>query len=111
MEQDHLARYEFACTYARGKRVLDIACGTGYGTAHLADCGAVSVDGADLADDAVRYAQNRFHRPNTRFHRGDICLFQNGSPYDLIVSFETIEHVITEEPLKTCTGSWPREVP
>src|SRR5436305_1525474 len=45
---EHRCRYRFALPYARGARVLDIACGTGFGAAMLAEAGARSVCGVDL---------------------------------------------------------------
>lgn len=36
MAADHFSRYEFAAGFVAGKRVVDIACGTGYGSALLA---------------------------------------------------------------------------
>ena len=88
--QDHLERYAFAAKYARGRRVLDIACGTGYGSAHLREAGAARVIGVDISPAAVEEAK-RAYGPDYRL--GSILDFDDGVPFDLIVSFETIEHV------------------
>ncbi len=40
LELEHHKRYEFACRYSRGKSVLDIACGSGYGSRMLLEAGA-----------------------------------------------------------------------
>ncbi|MBC8077028.1 MAG: class I SAM-dependent methyltransferase, partial [Chloroflexales bacterium] len=53
---DHYARYLFASSVAAGRRALDVACGTGFGSHLLAESGATHVLGADLAQDAVDYA-------------------------------------------------------
>ena len=44
---EHLARYQLAARLARGRTVLDAACGEGYGSATLAAAGAASVVGVD----------------------------------------------------------------
>lgn len=80
--QEHLARYRFAREQARG-RILDVACGTGYGTAML---GAV---GVDLSLEALRYAR----KYPARYVAADAVRLPFGRVFDTIVSFETIEHV------------------
>ncbi|MBN1269815.1 MAG: class I SAM-dependent methyltransferase [Kiritimatiellae bacterium] len=90
---DHIERYRFASGYARGRAVLDIACGVGYGTRLLADAGAVSVDGVDISAANVDYAREHYGSDRARFLQGDIASFGADAAYDLIVCFETIEHV------------------
>ena len=81
--QEHVARYRFARERVRG-RVLDVACGTGYGTAML---GAV---GVDVSLDALRYAR----RHPARYVAADAARLPFGrGDFDAVVSFETIEHV------------------
>jgi 2-polyprenyl-3-methyl-5-hydroxy-6-metoxy-1,4-benzoquinol methylase len=46
---EHIGRYRFARDFVRGRRVLDIACGEGYGAAALARAGAASVIGIDVS--------------------------------------------------------------
>lgn len=94
---EHRARYWFARRYASGKTVLDAACGTGYGSALLAET-AQSVVGVDIAPDAVEYARQHFGSPNAQYARAD-CLalpFPSGR-FDLIVAFEIIEHLENPE--------------
>jgi ubiquinone/menaquinone biosynthesis C-methylase UbiE len=95
IEQEHLKRYEFATGYVAGKDVLDIACGSGYGSAMLADSGAKSVTGVDLSPEAVESATANFGRGNVRFAVGDVQRLTDipDASFDLIASFETIEHV------------------
>lgn len=94
MEADHMARYEFAKKFCLGKSVLDIACGTGYGSHMLLNAGAVKVVGVDISKDAVCYAEKEFASMSLTFKVGNI---QNNIELDfvpdLITCFETIEHV------------------
>jgi SAM-dependent methyltransferase len=97
---EHWHRYVFARQLAKGKRVLDAACGEGYGSALLADV-AASVLGADISDTAIAHARSRYgDRPNLRFERADATqLSVEAGSFDLIVSFETLEHVAAQESL------------
>lgn len=93
MQADHLARYEFAARRVQGLRVLDIACGAGYGSAMLAQAGAVHVDAVDISEQAIAYAREHYANRAIDFQVGDIYSYQSDPRYDLITSFETIEHV------------------
>jgi 2-polyprenyl-3-methyl-5-hydroxy-6-metoxy-1,4-benzoquinol methylase len=88
---EHLARYGFAAGLAAGLRVLDAASGEGYGTEMIARGGAKSVVGVDLDPKAVEHARERY---GLEFREADVGAlpFEDGS-FDLVVSFETIEHV------------------
>jgi SAM-dependent methyltransferase len=94
---EHRARYWFARRYAAGKIVLDAACGTGYGSALLAET-AQSVVGVDIARDAVEYARRHFHSPKIRYAQADcLALPFTAGHFDLIVAFEIIEHLENPE--------------
>lgn len=97
----HMARYSFAQPYCAGRRVLDVACGEGYGSRLLADWGADEVVGVDVSNEALTAARKNFGRESVSFvqSEGETLLdkFQPAS-FDLIVSFETIEHV--DDPIK-----------
>jgi len=97
IEIEHLHRYFLARYFARGKDVLDIACGEGYGAALLAQV-ARSVIGVDVAEDAVAHAAENYVRENLRFRKGDGCQLPvpDGS-VDVVVSFETIEHLYNHD--------------
>lgn len=89
----HQARYLFAAGFAAGLDVLDIACGTGYGSALLARHGARSVTGVDISAEALDEARRRHEAPGVRFLQGDALELPARGPFDMAVSFETIEHV------------------
>ncbi|MGC4042589.1 MAG: methyltransferase domain-containing protein [Armatimonas sp.] len=89
---EHLHRYQLAAALARGKDVLDIASGEGYGSAALAQV-ARSVVGVDIAPDAVEHAARTYTQPSLRFLEGSCdAIPLSDASVDLIVSFETIEH-------------------
>ncbi|HJO32887.1 MAG: class I SAM-dependent methyltransferase [Anaerolineales bacterium] len=90
----HLKRYQFAREHTVGKQVLDIACGVGYGSLHLAEA-CKQVVGADIDWAAVDYARQQYAgRENLAFVQADAM--RTGlaeSQFDAVCSFETIEHV------------------
>jgi 2-polyprenyl-3-methyl-5-hydroxy-6-metoxy-1,4-benzoquinol methylase len=93
--QLHLERYEFAAGYASAGRLLDIACGVGYGTRLLADrCGMVTeAVGVDLSQHAIAYAKEHYADSRTGFCVADAMTFDDAAGFDTIVSLETIEHL------------------
>jgi 2-polyprenyl-3-methyl-5-hydroxy-6-metoxy-1,4-benzoquinol methylase len=91
----------WALGWAPGKTVLDVACGTGYGGGMLAGACARLVVAVDLAGDAIRYASGRYPATgNLKYVQADARArpFAAGQ-FDLVVSFETIEHVADPERL------------
>ena len=96
---EHWHRYAFALSLARGKRVLDAACGEGYGSNLLAGV-AAEVVGVDISDEAIAHARVRYQRDNLSFATGDAAaLTFSDQRFDLIVSFETLEHLYEQEAL------------
>lgn len=98
MIRDHFSRYEFALPFIKNKKVLDIACGVGYGSKMLADNGAKMVVGVDISHQAIGYAKNRYPHKNVNFVKADVSHipFKNNL-FDVVVSFETIEHLKSAE--------------
>lgn len=96
---EHMHRYAYAAPFARGKRVLDAACGEGYGSALLAQAGA-EVLGIDIDEASVGHARSRYAGiANLSFQRADVTALDQlpDTSFDVIVSFETLEHVQAQE--------------
>jgi SAM-dependent methyltransferase len=92
--QAHLAIYLFAARSAAGRRVLDLGCGTGYGSARLAAAGAASVVGIDPDERSLAYARRCFAKPGVRFVRGAVEELPDGlGPFDLIVAVNLLAHL------------------
>ena len=84
-----LERYAFACRHCRPGRLLDIACGVGYGTSLLTER-VPQIDsalGIDLSEGAIAYARDHYADPRTRFLATDAMEFTDPE------GFETIEHL------------------
>lgn len=90
---EHFHRYVLAGESVGGKRVLDAACGEGYGSAHLART-AKSVIGVDVSQAAIRHASERYQADNLEFQVADVCnLPFADNEFECVVSFETLEHL------------------
>lgn len=89
---EHLHRYHYAAQFCAGKRVLDVACGEGYGSRIMA-LTAQSVVGVDISPEAVAHARGRYGSDTLRFVEASAASLplEDGS-FDVVVSFETIEH-------------------
>lgn len=88
---EHLERYRFASDFVSGKRMLDIACGEGYGAAALSRAGAATVVGVDISDEVCEHARRKYGLDAQTGDARAIPLPDRS--IDVIVSFETIEHV------------------
>jgi SAM-dependent methyltransferase len=88
----HLAVYEWIAARVAGRRVLDMACGEGYGSDALAGA-AASVVGVDANPEAFEHARLRYRRPGLSFERGMVETFGSEAEFDAVVFLQTIEHV------------------
>ena len=96
-----LAAYRYALTLACDRSVLDAGCGEGFGTVTLADV-ARTVVGMDYSADAVATCRRTWPRPNLRFVRHDLtALGAYPERFDLIVSFQVLEHLVDPGPFLT----------
>ena len=90
---EHWHRYAFARGLVAGRRVVDVACGEGYGSALLTP-DAAEVIGVDIDPGAVAHAAARYRAANLRFAVGSATALPLAhAAVDAVVSFETIEHL------------------
>jgi len=91
---EHLHRYAFASKFTFDKKVLDLACGEGYGVNILAR-NAKSVTGIDYDEKVISHAKNKYRQKNIEFLKGSITdvPIKDSKLFDVIVCFEAIEHV------------------
>lgn len=99
IRRDHVARYEWAAQMLEDRgRVVDLACGVGYGTNILAQAGC-SVSGIDMDQEAIAYAQEHYAHERASFSVADADEPPSLGAFDAAVCFETIEHVEDPVPL------------
>jgi ubiquinone/menaquinone biosynthesis C-methylase UbiE len=91
---EHWHRYHFAAAFAAGKATIDVACGEGYGSALLARS-AAHVTGIDASGETIALARRRYGgAANLEFVEGRCESMPAGdASVDLVVSFETLEHL------------------
>jgi 2-polyprenyl-3-methyl-5-hydroxy-6-metoxy-1,4-benzoquinol methylase len=94
----HLAVYRWIADRCRGLRVVDMACGEGYGAAVLAER-ARAVVGVDANPQAYEHAARKYTRPGLSFERALVEQFAGEAPYDAVVFLQTVEHIECPEPL------------
>ena len=107
---EHMHRYVLAGELVQGLKVLDAACGEGYGARYLAEK-ADRVTAVDISAATIAHAASRYPSENLVFQVAD-CLdlpFADGQ-FDCIVSFETLEHLQNQAQLlrefrRVLTGS------
>ena len=90
---DHWERYEFAATFVEGKKVIDIACGPGYGTALLSTKSGNITIGLDVDEEVVEGATKNYGHM-AEFKKADGYTWPvESSSFDVVVSLETFEHL------------------
>jgi SAM-dependent methyltransferase len=96
---NHIQRYAFAARILQREsppRVLDVACGVGYGAHYLATHEITDVTAVDYDQAALELGQKNFAHPAIRYVQDDCHSLTNASPhgpFDAVVSFETLEHL------------------
>ncbi len=99
----HIQRYAFALRYCWQKAVVDLACGTGYGS-YMLSMVSKTVKGVDIAPDAVTFALDHFRASNLEYGQDDIT---KAVPFgEVYTAFECLEHLDNpQETLSLLTGS------
>jgi len=97
---EHLHRYAFATHFVKGKKVLDLGCGEGYGTCMLAK-EAEYVAGVEIDEATVQHARSRYTRDNLEFIEGSMLAvpIEGEKKFDVAVCFEGIEHIAEHDKL------------
>jgi SAM-dependent methyltransferase len=97
---NHICRYRFAVeklSVAGSRKILDAACGVGYGSAYLADLiTGSSITAIDRSESALQIARQSFAKTAVSYLTDDCLTFTHTAskgPFDAVVSFETLEHL------------------
>lgn len=88
IKRDHVNRYLFAAERVQRKKVLDLACGCGYGSWILHRAGN-EVVGVDIEPEAIDYAREHYEGPLYRCQPAGLVQ----GKFDALVTFETLEHL------------------
>lgn len=90
---EHVLRYQFACERIKNGMVLDVACGSGYGTYMLSKVNSYAI-GVDVSQEAVTYAAGRYKGDNLTYKVMDATELDFPDAYfDAVVSLETIPSI------------------
>lgn len=90
---EHLHRYAVALNLVKDKIVLDIACGSGYGT-NILSTYSKKVCGVDIDESSINNAKKVYNKINIEFKAGSaVAIPYKDNFFDIVVSFETIEHI------------------
>jgi cyclopropane fatty-acyl-phospholipid synthase-like methyltransferase len=97
-EKCHIARYVFAKNFVKKDSIVaDFACGTGYGSVMLAE-NAKEVLGADIDASVIKKIKDKYRNiSNLHFVNLNLLELNYRNKFNLIVSFETIEHLGEDE--------------
>lgn len=91
---ENYVKYFFTGNFVKDKVVLDIGCGTGYGTHFLIKAGAKKVIGIDNSYETIEYAQSHYRSNNLEFKQMDIdSINLTAQSFDVIIALEVIEHL------------------
>lgn len=92
----HIERYEFAGQNIKKGKILDIACGVGYGSTILLKENANEIEqiiGVDISKEAIEYANKKYKNEKTVFVKKNAFQYTSENQFDTIISLETIEHL------------------
>jgi 2-polyprenyl-3-methyl-5-hydroxy-6-metoxy-1,4-benzoquinol methylase len=91
---NHCKFYRFVGQFVNNKKVVDVGCGSGYGSKILKDCGSISYDGFDISKSSIEYAKSHFNDYGTFGISSitDISQVADGT-YDITICSEVMEHI------------------
>ncbi len=97
---EHLKPYEFLRNNVIGKKVLEVGCGDGYGSAYLVEVATEAI-GIDYEENIILQAQNKYKAQNLKFLSMDATNLQfKDESFDIACSFQVIEHIPEEKLLR-----------
>lgn len=93
---EHLHRYKSIFNLVKDKKVLDAACGSGYGSYLLSQV-AAEVHGVDISSISIEYAKSKYSKSNLHYYVSNVSQLEfEDESFDIIISFETIEHLYNQ---------------
>lgn len=98
----HIYAYRYAKRPAKGRSVLDIGCGSGYG-AHMLSKKSAYVIGIDLWKEGIRYCHQKHGRKSSFLVTSGLNLPFKDNSFDFVTSFQVIEHIDPSSTLKYLT--------
>ena len=92
--KNHIKRYLFACSILKNGTIVDIACGSGYGSKLLANNG-LNVLAIDISNEALEFAKKNNDHKRIKWMCGDIKNISQivDKEINAIICFETLEHI------------------
>lgn len=91
---EHLQRYDFSARFIKDKTVLDLGCGSGYGSRRLLDHKSKSVVAVDIDPKIINFAKKNYPHKKLSFKVANATKLPfNDNKFDVVVSFEVIEHL------------------
>jgi 2-polyprenyl-3-methyl-5-hydroxy-6-metoxy-1,4-benzoquinol methylase len=90
---EHWLRYRYVAEYITTGKILDVACGTGYGSYFLAMDSGLDITAVDVSEEMIAKAKEKYNKANLKYQAADaLSLPFADNSFDQVVSFETIEH-------------------
>jgi len=94
---EHYHRYALAKNFVNNKKILDAACGEGYGS-HILAGYAKNVIGVDIDEKSIFHAKEKYKKSNLKYIQASCTnLPFDDNSFDVIVSFETLEHLAEQQ--------------